>query len=208
MKWDDKYAPTTLDEVVFADDTTRQQFLNFPSSPASVPHLLLHGPYGTGKTTVAQLLPVALNAAPYDIREKNASLNTGIAELKTDVSMTLPAGTFAGYTYGKKVLIYNEVDGLSKPAQRALKGIIDDFGQWYLFIVTTNRFDALDEGVRTRCREYAFNKLDLTQAARRCKNILNAEGVSLPDNELRELIKLHQPNMRLIITELQRAAGR
>lgn len=202
MSWPRKYAPATLDAVVYPDITMRNRFLGFRSNPSTVPNLLLYGHVGTGKSTLANVLPIELGANPAgDVFRVNGSMNTGIDFVREieNFAKFMPYGDF-----GKRVLVIDECDGLSVAAQRAMKGVIDDLSECCLFIFTTNYIDKVDNGIKSRCECCEFTSLDMTQIVNRCSHILNSENVTIDKELLRTAVMSNRPDMRTIVAELQR----
>ena len=92
--WTEKFRPKTIDGYVFTDSNTKEQIQEWIKE-GSVPHLLLHGPAGTGKTTLAKLLVNELKIDEYDFLQVNASRDNGVDFLKTKIEgfvSTMPFG--------------------------------------------------------------------------------------------------------------------
>ena len=82
--WTEKYRPTKVEDYVFADETVKKQIQTWVND-RSIPHLLLHGPAGTGKTTLARVLVNEIGIEEFDFLQVNASRDNGVDFLKTKI---------------------------------------------------------------------------------------------------------------------------
>ena len=135
--WVEKYRPKTVADYVFRDNDQKKQ-VNGYIKDGTIPHLLLSGSPGIGKTTLSKILIEAIGISDYDVLEVNASRETGIDFIRDKIipfiSM-IPFGPF-------KVVLLDEADRLSQQAQDSLKGIIEEYSAHARFILTyfiTNR---------------------------------------------------------------------
>lgn len=173
-----------------------------------IPNLLLasNSP-GTGKTTVARAL---LNDLGYDVLFINASSNRGVGLVQND----LPAFcSSVSFNSKPKAVILDESDSLTLDAQKALRGLIEEYSKNVRFILTCNYPQKLITPIRSRLQEYEFsyNKAQKTECLgamiKRCAMILKAEKVQIESvNALKALVLKTFPDNRQCISTLQKYA--
>jgi replication factor C small subunit len=183
--WCEKYRPQTLDDLM-VDDNTRKIIQNFGKK---IPHLLLTGKPGVGKTTLARI--IAKDILNCDFLYINASDENGIDTIREKVIGFAQTRSFDG---GLKIIILDECDGQSKNAQNALR------------ILTGNNKYKIEPALQSRCQSLTLHT-SLKDVTRRCLEILKKENVEIPDDQkkpLVALIKSHYPDIRKCINELEK----
>jgi len=131
--WVEKYRPKKLDEYVWRDEEQKKQVQTWIKEK-SIPHLLLSGTPGIGKTTMAKMLINEIGIEEYDVLEINASRERGLDLMKeriTNFVSMIPFGPF-------KVVLLDEADRLTPFAQDALKGVMEEYSNFSRFILTCN----------------------------------------------------------------------
>jgi replication factor C small subunit len=196
--WVEKYRPTKLTEYVWRDDSQRRQVETWVKEK-SIPHLLLSGSPGIGKTTMAKMLVNELGIEDADVLEVNASRETGIDFIRdriiTFVSM-IPWGPF-------KVVLLDEADRLSPHAQDSLKGVIEEYSSFARFILTCNTPNRIAPALHSRCQQFHFTKLDQTEFTARAATILVEESVDFDLETLDLYVSSTYPDLRKCINLLQ-----
>lgn len=196
--WTEKYRPNTVEGYVFRDESQRRQIMGWIKE-GSIPHLLLSGSPGIGKTTLAKLVLNEIGIESYDILEVNASRETGIDFIRDKIvpfiSM-IPLGPF-------KVVLLDEADRLSQQAQDSLKGIIEEYSNFARFILTCNTPNRVVPALHSRCQQMHFSSIDQTEFTARAATILVEEGIEFDLDTLDTYVKVVYPDLRKCINLLQ-----
>lgn len=177
----EKYRPKVLDDVI-VDADTLAKFKSYIDEK-SIPHLLFSGTAGLGKTTVAKILA---NSITEDVLYINASDETGIDVVRNRVKDFCYTASFGG---GIKIVILDEVDGMSANAMRMLRNTTEEFANTCRFILTCNYIADVIPPIRSRCQEYEFGTPSKQDIAKKCFKILKEEGAACTSDECKEGIK-------------------
>ncbi len=196
--WVEKYRPKTVDGYVFRDDNQRAQVQAWIKQ-GSIPHLLLSGSPGIGKTTLAKLLLNELSVPDYDVLEINASRERGIGEVRdriTNFISMMPFGPF-------KVVLLDEADYLTPEAQAAMRGVMEEYASTSRFILTCNHPNQIIPAIHSRCQTFHFEKIDQTEFTARVATILVEEAVEFDLDTLDTYVKVTYPDLRKCINMVQ-----
>lgn len=199
--WSQAYRPKTVAEVILPE-RLKKTFQFFVDS-GRIPNLMLSGPPGVGKTTIALATCEEMDISYLLI---NASSERGIDTLRNKVSNYAATMAFDGKP---KVIILDEADALTPEAQDALKGIIEEFSQNCSFVFTCNRKAKLIEALHSRTSLVEFKLASSEKpgmAAKfyeRIKGILEDQKVDYEDGILIKLIEKFFPDFRRTINEIQ-----
>jgi replication factor C small subunit len=196
--WVEKYRPHKLGEYVWRDDNQRKQVETWVKQK-SIPHLLLSGTPGIGKTTMAKMLINEIGIEDYDVLEINASRERGIDLMKekiTNFVQMIPFGPF-------KVVLLDEADRLTPFAQDALKGVMEEYSNFSRFILTCNTPNMIVPAIHSRCQQFHFTKLDQTEFTARAATILVEENIEFDLDTLDNYVKATYPDLRKCINLLQ-----
>ena len=196
--WVEKYRPKTVDGYVFRDEAQRRQIQNWIKE-GTIPHLMLSGSPGIGKTTLAKLLLNELEIPEFDVLELNASRERGIGEIReriTNFISMIPFGRF-------KVVLLDEADYLTQDAQAALRGVMEEYSSTSRFILTCNRPNQIIPAIHSRCQQMHFSSIDQTEFTARVATILVEEDVDFDLDTLDTYVKTTYPDLRKCINFVQ-----
>ena len=203
--WVEKYRPKTIEECILPANI-KKTFLDFLDK-GEVPNLLLAGPAGCGKTTVAKALCNQLGVDVYVINgsDEGRFLDTVRNNAKNFAS-TVSLSSDAKH----KVIIIDEADNTTPDVQLLLRASIEEFSGNCRFIFTCNYKNKIIEPLHSRCAVVEFS-LNATQKPQlqseffgRLNTILDTERCEADKKVLLELINKHFPDWRRILNECQR----
>ncbi len=196
--WVEKYRPNTIDGYVFRDDHQRKQVQTWIKDQ-SIPHLLLSGNAGIGKTTLAKILIHELGIEDYDVLEINASRTNSVEDVRdkiTNFVQMIPFGPF-------KVVLLDEADYLSPNAQAALRGVMEEYHATARFILTCNYPNRIIPAIHSRCQGFHVERTDITEFTARVATILVDEGVDFDLDTLDSYVSVTYPDLRKCINLVQ-----
>jgi DNA polymerase III delta prime subunit len=203
LLWTEAHRPKTIEECILPE-RLKKPFQEYVNSE-KIPHLLLSGGAGVGKTTVAKAMCNQIDA---DYIMINGSDESGIDVFRTKIKNFASSMSFTG---GRKVIIIDEADYLNpNSTQPALRNAMEEFASNCSFIFTCNFKNRIIDPLHSRCAVVDFTlKNDekskmAGQFFKRIQSILQSENVEYEDKVIAELIKKHFPDFRRILNELQR----
>ena len=194
--WVEKYRPQDLSTYVGNENlkTKVERFLD----DGNVPHLLLYGRAGGGKTTLAKII---VNHVDCDYLYINASDERNIDLVRDKLK------TFASSVGFKpmKVVILDEADYLNvNSAQPALRNLMETFSAHCRFILTCNYVEKIIDPIQSRCQTYKIVPPSKKEVALHSKTILEKEEISFDLDDLALVVTAGYPDLRKVINELQR----
>lgn len=198
--WVEKYRPTNVDGYVFTDPSVQEQ-VEFWIKDKSIPHLLLHGPAGTGKTTLAKILINQLGVEDIDVLMVNGSKEGRKIDWLRDklegFCQTMPFGTF-------KIVLIDEADYLNKESvQPAMRNLMEGYSENVRFILTCNYPNKIIPPLHSRCHEIHIEKTDQTEFTARAAMVLMEESINFDLDTLDSYVKATYPDLRKCLNLVQ-----
>jgi len=203
--WAEKYRPQCIDDVILPVET-RAKFKEYISE-GRFPHILLSSTNpGLGKTSITNAIIKELDA---DVKWINGSQDRGIDTFKVSVKEFI---TSVSIDDSPKIVVIDEADGLTKDAQKILRGLIEEFSKNSTFILTCNYKEQLIEPLRNRFIHFDFdnlynqNKKEVgLQIFNRLGFILDNEGVEYEKSDLSPVVSNMYPSVRKMVLVLQQS---
>jgi len=201
----EKYRPRKIDDCILPDDT-KKTFKEFVEK-GEIPNLLLAGPPGIGKTTIAKALCNELGADFYVINgsDEGRFLDTVRNQAKNFASTVSLTGSSK-----HKVIIIDEADNTGNDVQLLLRANIEAFYSNCRFIFTCNYKNKIIEPLHSRCAviDFTIKGKQKAQLAgsffKHLQNILDEESIEYDQKVLAELVSKHFPDFRRVLNECQR----
>lgn len=208
LMWVEKYRPKNLDEVVGLKDIV-ESLKAFMKKPKTMPHLMLAGVPGTGKTTIALAIAHELygtNWKSYTL-ELNASDERGIDTVRErikDFSRYSRTG-FGNIPFA--LIILDECDQMTGPAQTALRRIMEIGSRTSRFILICNQSSKIIEPIQSRCAIFRFSRIDKQAMKEQLICIATKEKVNLLPEAAERIVEFSEGDLRHAINALQTASA-
>ena len=193
--WVEKYRPTSLDTYIGNEHLKSKVSVYLESG--DLPHLLLYGKAGTGKTTLAKLL---VNNIECDYMYINASDENSVDTVRNKVRGFASTMGFKDY----KIIILDECDYITPNAQAALRNLMETFSKHCRFILTCNFVERIIDPIQSRCQSFQVIPPSKKEVALHIHNILKEEGVASKMDDIAGLVNAGYPDIRRVINSCQR----
>ena len=193
--WVEKYRPTDLSTYIGNEHLKEKVKVYLESE--DVPHLLLFGKAGTGKTTLAKIV---VNNIDCDYMYINASDENKVDDVRNKIK------TFASSVGFKslKVIILDECDYLTPNAQAALRNLMETFSKHCRFILTCNYVERIIDPIQSRCQSYKVVPPSKKEVAQQMVEILDKENCLYKLDDIALIVNAGYPDIRRVINSAQR----
>ena len=193
--WVEKYRPTDLSTYIGNEHLKSKVKVYLESG--DVPHLLLYGRAGTGKTTLAKIITKNIDC---DMMYINASDENKVDDVRNKIK------TFASSVGFKdlKVIILDECDYLTPNAQAALRNLMETFSKHCRFILTCNYVERIIDPIQSRCQSYKVVPPSKKEVAQQLVNILKQENCQFELDDIALIVNAGYPDIRRVINSAQR----
>jgi replication factor C small subunit len=192
--WVEKYRPDTLEGYIGNEFFIEK--LNTWIEDNDIPHLLLAGPAGTGKTTAAKLIVNNINC---DFIYINCSDENGVDTIRDKVKSFVSAASFKPL----KVVIMDEADFLTINAQASLRNVIETYSLNARFIFTCNFVERIMEPIQSRTNMFELMPPSMQDVAFKCVEILDLERITYTKADVVRIVKQTYPDIRKCLNLLQ-----
>ena len=192
--WVEKYRPQTLKEYI-GNDLLKEKVQSYLDNN-DVPHLLLYGKAGTGKTTLAKIIAQTIEC---DMMVINASDENNVETVRNKVKNFASGAGFKGF----KIIILDEFDYMTPNAQAILRNLMETFSRHTRFILTCNYHEKIIEPILSRCQTFAVNPPSKKEVAVHVTEILNKEGIRFDIKDVADIISSFYPDIRRVMNTCQ-----
>lgn len=193
--WVESYRPDTLEGYVGNEHILEKVKIYIENE--DVPHLLLYGQAGTGKTTLAKIIT---NQIDCDVMYINASDENNVDTVRDKIRGFASSMGFRKW----KIIILDESDYLTPNAQAALRNLMETFSKSTRFILTCNYVEKIIDPIQSRCQTFGITPPSKKEVAVRLKEILDIEDVSYEMSDLAILVNSGYPDIRRVLNAAQR----
>jgi DNA polymerase III delta prime subunit len=196
--WFEKYRPKTLDGYIWQSEKQKNQIISYIAA-GEIPHLLLSGVQGSGKTTLSKIIVNMLDIDPTDVMLINASDENSVDTIREKIT------NFAeGYAMGRfRIVQLEEMDYLTHNAQAVLRNLMETYSDTCRFVGTCNYKNKILPALVSRFAEYEYKAPDQGQTMEYAATILISEGVEFDDEDFFKFVKVAYPDIRKLVGLLQ-----
>lgn len=193
----EKYRPKTLDEIILSDNL-KEKFKEYIDQKY-IPHILLNGTPGIGKTTISKILATSISSDDYLF--VCASDHNSVEDIRGKVKGFCATMGFSKF----KIIILDECDAISLNGQMMLRNLTEEFHETCRFILTCNHGERVLDAVKSRCQSFDLVAPDMKSVALRCIEILKKENIKCENkDDIKSLVKRFYPDIRKVINNMQK----
>lgn len=196
--WVKKHSPKDFGEYCFSSKSARSSIQQLLES-GDIPHLLLTGSPGVGKSLCAHLLIEHNDIDPADVLTIDASLDNNVDMVRDRIRNFVTTTGFGD----AKVVLLEEADMLSDAAQNTLREMMVRYSDDCRFILTANYTNKIVDAIKSRVQTYHIESLPFSGMVKRACEILIAEDVKFDLLDVEAIVSDHTPDLRKVINTLQ-----
>jgi DNA polymerase III delta prime subunit len=193
--WVERWRPVQLKDYI-GNESVKEKVKIYLDN-GDVPHLLLYGTAGTGKTTLAKLIAKNIDC---DLMYINASDENNVETVREKIKNFASTIGFRQW----KIIILDEFDYMTVNAQAALRNLMETFSKTTRFILTCNYVEKIIDPIQSRCQVYAITPPSKKDVAVRVSQILSEEQIRFDLQDLVSIINAGYPDIRRILNSCQR----
>jgi len=204
VNWNEVLRPVRVTQVV-GNDRFVEDALEWERTGEYPAALLFVGEPGTGKTSAANAIARTLLGNAYNemnVMWTNASDDRGIGHIREEVKNF---SRLSGIGTKRKVVVFDEADGLTSQAQDAMRGIMEKYADKVLFILTANYGDKIRPAIKSRCTTYTFKRVSAKQGASHLTRLTESCGVPVEwEPFYGDVVEFHGGDLRAAVNSLER----
>jgi len=203
--WTEKYRPSKFEELIGQDEIVKR--VSSLTNSMNIPHLLLAGPAGTGKSTLALIIVKELYKDTWkeNYLELNASDERGIQIVREKVKNFARTKSLGAVPF--KIIFLDEADALTTEAQQALRRTMENYSATCRFILSCNYSSKIIDPIQSRCVAFRFKLLEKKDIEKVIKKIEQKENLSVPMESIEVLYEGSEGDCRRCINLLQSTAS-
>lgn len=205
MIWTEKYRPTEFSDIKGQDNAIRR--IEAFVKSGNLPHLLLAGPAGTGKTTTALVIAKKLygESWKHNFLELNASDERGIDVVRSTIKDFARTKALGNYPY--KIIYLDECDSLTKEAQQALRRTMETYVEGARFLLSCNYSSKIIDPIQSRCAVFRFRPISFEQTKLIMDSVAKSEQIVIEESAMKDLHELCGGDVRKLTNLLQSCAS-
>jgi len=192
--WVEEFRPNKISDMILSDYQT--ELFNKFLVEKSIPHLLLYGNVGSGKTTIAKIL---LSTIDCDSMELNASSDRGIAVVRDKILQFAMIQSLKPL----KIVLLEEADAVTYDFQYSLRNLMETYSDNTRFILTCNYSNKIIEPIRSRCQLVEFREFGKPACFKHLSKILELKGITFDKGDLLTIVDSYYPDIRTMVNTLQ-----
>lgn len=196
--WVEKYRPKNLEGYIFQDDKHYASFKQMVENK-SIPHLLLSGMQGSGKTTIAYILMSECDIDETDRLIINASDENSVDTIRDKIKSFISTYAMSNF----KVILLDEADYITANGQAILRKLMEEYADSARFILTCNYENKIIPAIKSRCHHFRFKSANKDIITEHVATILIKEKVKFDIRTLDKIVSIGYPDIRKIINLLQ-----